>query len=391
MTRNGNSLKRLIDKKSRTIIGLNSGTSADGVDAAVIKVSGCGRQSRIDYLAGATYKFGLKLHDKILRYAEPDFVDGVRWLELDLELAGVFAKAAMKIIKKVGLKPANIDLIGSHGQTIRHLPNNATGPITYQLGDPTRIAIATGMTTVGDFRIADVAAGGQGAPLTPLVNAILFGEVSKPYAVLNIGGIANISVISGKGNAIEIAGADTGPGNMLIDFLMKQLYKAGYDKNGSIASLGTVHHSIIDSLLTGAYFKKPGVKSSGREDFGKVFAGKFLNRCRTRRLSNEDIIATATALTAAAAVSFISLNKLEFTTLLLTGGGAKNRTLVNSLKQSLPGVAIKPVSAYNYPVDYLEAISFAVLANEAICSNKYDLKNVTGSRKLTIAGKICPA
>jgi anhydro-N-acetylmuramic acid kinase len=391
MTRNGNSLKRLIDKKTRTIVGLNSGTSADGVDAAVIRVRGCGRQSNIDYLAGATYKFSSKLRDKILHYAEPEFSDGIKWLELDLELASIFAKSALRIIRKAGLKQSDIDLIGSHGQTIRHLPNHKQGPITYQLGDPTRIAVTTGITTIGDFRIADVAAGGQGAPLTPLVNAILFSKVARPFAVLNIGGIANISIIAGKGKSPIIAGADTGPGNMVIDYLMKKLYHKEYDKGGHIAAMGEVDRSIINSLLAGSFFKKRGVKSAGREDFGKAFADKLLAKCRIRHLTKEDIIATATMLTAAAVANYVSLNKYRFTTMLLTGGGARNRYLVNSFKQLLPGVAIKSVSDYNYPIDYLEAISFAVLANEAICSNKYDLKEVTGSRTPTVAGKICPA
>jgi anhydro-N-acetylmuramic acid kinase len=386
-----NLLKHLIDLKSKTIIGLNSGTSADGVDAAVIKVGSNSYRSNIEYITGATYKFAPKLRAKILRYAEPDFRDGVKWLELDLELAKIFAEAAKKIARKAGLSMTDIDFIGSHGQTIRHLPYDEYGPITHQIGDPGRIAVLTGIATVGDFRIADVATGGQGAPLTPIVNAILFSKLKKPYAVLNIGGIANISVIFGRGRSVVLAGADTGPGNMPVDYLMRKFYRQNFDKDGRIAASGRLNQSLIDTFLTRGFFKRKGVKSAGREDFGRAFAEDFLSRCRKKKITNADIIATASELTTAAVAKFTVMNKLKFNTLLLTGGGAKNRYFIDSLKRLLPGVEIKRVSDYNYPEDYLEAISFAILANEAICSNKYNLRDVTGSRKMVVAGKICQA
>ena len=386
-----NSLKHLISLKSKTIIGLNSGTSADGVDAAVIRISGNGFTSKIEYIAGATYKFNPKMRTRILHYAEPEFHDGVKWLELDLQLAKAFSKAAKKIARKAGLSMADIDLIGSHGQTIRHLPYNEYGPITYQIGDPGRIAVLTGTTTVGDFRIADVSAGGQGAPLTPIVNAILFSRLKKPYAILNIGGIANISVISGRGRGVDLVGADTGPGNMLVDYLIQKLYGKNYDKNGRIAANGRLNQLLINKILSVGFLKRKGVKSAGREDFGRAFAEDFLNRCRKAKMANADIIATASELTTSAVAKFIAMNKLKFNMLLLTGGGAQNSYFIDSLKRLLPGVEIKRVSDYNYPEDYLEAISFAILANEAICSNKYNLKDVTGSRKMVVAGKICQA
>jgi len=379
--------ERKIKLHSKLIIGLNSGTSADGIDTAIIRIKGSGLNSKVEFLCGATYKYRMDLRAEILKCAEPEFRDGVKWLGLNARLIDQFSLTCKKIVKKAGISLEDIDLIGSHGQTIRHLPNTKYGALTYQLADPSGIAVKTGLLTIGDFRVADTVAGGQGAPLTPIVNNILFNDKRKNIAVLNIGGIANITVISNKSS--RLFGCDTGPGNMVIDRLMMRLYNQSYDKSGLIASKGQPDYRLIEKILTEKYYAVKGPKSAGRENYGNTYIESFLRRCRQAKLSKADIISTASFFTAAAVAKCIKINKLAFDSLILTGGGAKNKFIVNGLKSLLTTVEIKSASDYNYPADYLEAISFAVLANEALYSNSYDLSEVTGSGKRCVLGKIC--
>jgi anhydro-N-acetylmuramic acid kinase len=382
-------LKDIIGRKEKFIIGLNSGTSANGIDACLAKISGSGYSSKVEFVAGATYPISREFQTLILKCAEPSFNDASAWLALDIILAEHFAKAAGRIIKKAGLNPEQISLIGSHGQTIRHMPQTKYGTITYQLADPARIAVRTGIITVGDFRVADTAAGGQGAPLTPIVNAILFGKKDRSIGVLNIGGIANITSIKSNRKGHEIFGCDTGPGNMIIDWLTKKLFQAPFDKGGKLASQGKACRAIIDNIIKQKYFAIKGVKSTGREQYGDEFCASFLKSCKKRNLSKYDIMATATQLTAIALSKCCTINGLKFDELLLTGGGAKNLFLKRAIKDELPNSQIDLVNARGYHSDYLEAISFAILANEAICSNRYDLTTITGSAKAVVLGKIC--
>ncbi|MCD6162553.1 MAG: anhydro-N-acetylmuramic acid kinase [candidate division Zixibacteria bacterium] len=382
-------LKDKIKLKQKTIIGLNSGTSADGVDTAIIRISGSGFKSRVKFISGRLYKFDKRLRSKIKKYAEPDYRDAEEWLKLDIELAEFFSKAALKAIKSAGLKTDDIDLIGSHGQTIRHMPDTKWGTITCQLAEPARIAVRTGIITVGDFRVADTAAGGQGAPLTPIVNAILFGQKHKNIGMLNIGGIANITHIAPDKHDYKIFGCDTGPGNMLVDYLTKKLYEKDYDLNGRLALKGKVDYSIIKNMLNRKFFSIKGPKSTGRETFGKAFAKDFLSVCRKKRLNKYDIIAAASQFTIEAVKYCLQINKLNFDEIIISGGGAKNNYFQDALSQAFKQIKITASIDYGFDMDYLEAISFAVLANEALCSNRYRLKNITGAQKAVVLGKIC--
>lgn len=383
------SLKEFLARKSKYIVGLNSGTSADGIDAALIEIKSYGEGSKVRFIKGATYAYNRAFKNKIKRCAESDFDSARAWLELDCELAGLFADAALKLIKSSGIKLSKIALIGSHGQTIRHLPYTKYGTITHQIADPARIAVATGITTVGDFRVADTAAGGQGAPLTPLVNGILFGKLPGISGVLNIGGIANISVIEKKSRKMKIFGCDTGPGNMAIDYLARKLFGRDFDNGGKLASRGLPHWGILKDLLGESFFNRKGPKSAGREEFGAKYAERLYQICKRRNLSKPDIMATATMLTAIAVKRCADINRLRFDRLILTGGGAKNRYLVNGLKNIFIPAECLLVDSLSYPGDYLEAISFAVLANEAVNSNRHVLSEVTGAKKAVVLGKIC--
>jgi anhydro-N-acetylmuramic acid kinase len=384
-------LSSLLKQKSKLIIGLNSGTSADGIDAALVKIDGCGYSSKITLIEGYTYPYPFGMKSQIRRYAESNFDSARAWLQLDVILAELFARAAICIIKKSGQRIEKISLIGSHGQTIRHLPKTKLGAITHQLADPARIAALTGITTVGDFRVADTASGGQGAPLSPIANAILFSKLGKQLAVLNIGGIANISVISHKHKRISFFGCDTGPGNMVIDYLARRLYRKDYDRGGKLAAAGLPNRRIVNNYLAQDFYHIKGPKSVGREDYGNAFAERFLSACNRFKLSENDIIATASMLTAMAAHQCVKINGLKFEKLILAGGGSHNHFIANVLRQLLDPIPIVIADDAGYPADYLEAISFAILANEAINSNRYDLSAVTGSRGPIVLGKICQA
>jgi len=382
-------LKDKLRLKEKVIVGLNSGTSADGIDAAIIRVTGSGYKSKVMFIAGKTYKFNSKFKSRLKKYAEPGFKDGEKWLELDVELADHFAMAAMRIIKLAGMKVNNIDLIGSHGQTIRHKPGTKWGTITCQLGDPSRIAVKTGIITIGDFRISDTSAGGEGAPLTPIVNAILFRNEKKKIGTLNIGGIANITLVKSNRGDCRISGCDTGPGNMLIDYSAKKLFNREYDRHGRLAAKGTADYSIIKKILSRKFFSIKGPKSTGREAFGNVFGERFLYQCCKKGLTKYDIMATASMITIEAVRRCCQVNKFSFNELILAGGGAENHYLKDELSKLFPITKITTSDDYGIPSDCLEAISFAILANEALCSNSYNLKNVTGAKKAVISGKIC--
>ncbi len=382
-------LKNLLSLKSKYIIGLNSGTSADGIDAALVRVDGSGESCKVQFIKGATCSYARSFKNRIKHYADKDFDSARAWLELDILLAESFAKAAIRLIESAGLEPDKISLIGSHGQTIRHMPQTRYGSITHQIADPARIAVLTGITTVGDFRVADTAAGGQGAPLTPIVNGILFGKLPGISGVLNIGGIANISVIQKKRGRTELFGCDTGPGNMVIDYLAKKLFNKEFDKGGMFARRGLPHWGIVKGLMEEHFFNRVGPKSAGREEFGAKYAERFYQICKRRNLSKPDILATATIFTAIAVKRCVDINRLRFARLILTGGGAKNRYLANGLKNIFIPAECVIVDSLGYPGDYLESISFAVLANEAVNSNRHDLCAVTGAKKAVVLGKIC--
>ncbi len=382
-------LSVLTSKKRRYIIGLNSGTSADGIDAALVRIDGSGYGCRVKLIFGKKFRFKRGLSELIKRCAQPEFDSAIEWQKLSLILADEFTRAARAMIKAAASFGVEVDLIGSHGQTIRHLPAPGTSTITVQLGDPQRLAVAVGIPTVGDFRIADIAAGGQGAPLTPIVNALLFGKIPGNLAVLNIGGIANITVIERTGSRLKIHGCDCGPGNMVIDYFARRLFGKPYDRDGRLAGRGTPDRQIIRQVLGRRFFGLKGPRSAGREMFGDKFCDRFESACRRAGLGDYDILATATSLSAQAVIESIALNRWKFDTLILTGGGARNRRLTGEIGSRMR-CKLKFADDFGYPAEFLEAVSFAVLANEAVAGNRYDLSMVTGAKKAVVLGKICP-
>jgi anhydro-N-acetylmuramic acid kinase len=384
-------------KKSLRVAGLMSGTSADGVDAAIIDIRG--RDVRV--LAFETYPYRAALRDEVLRLCRPESARLDAICHYNHLLGEVFAEAVVRLCGESGIRLDSIDLIGSHGQTIYHNPNGGRYAgrgirSTLQIGEPSVIAQRTGITTVADFRPRDMAAGGEGAPLVPYADYILFSDATLTRAVQNIGGIANVTFLpllndtQGPGNVMAF---DTGPGNMVIDGVMRLTTKAkrAYDRGGAMAGKGTVDESLLREMLRHPFFRRRPPKSTGREQFGQQYCEWLYDRARRKGLMPEDIVATATAFTASTIASayrrFLPAMPDE---MILCGGGAHNATLVRMLQSGLEGVRIRSTDEFGIDVDAKEAVSFAILAYATIQGVPNNLPRVTGASEPVVLGKIVP-
>jgi anhydro-N-acetylmuramic acid kinase len=374
--------------KSKIVIGLMSGTSHDGVDAAVARISGSGIGARVELLKVSRTPYPKALRDKVSN-AFTGTAENI--CKLNFELGEFFAKAALKAIREAGLTLESVDLIGSHGQTVYHIPGGPGRPgSTLQIGDGSVIAARTGVTTVSDFRPADIAAGGQGAPLVPYADWVLFRKPGKILAVQNIGGISNVTVVPER--LEDVIGFDTGPGCSLIDEAVKIMSsgKLTYDKDGKIASSGEVIAGMLQDLLHTPYFKKKPPKSTGREQFGAMLVEELLKKYR--REKEEDIVCTLTALTAESV--FLAYKKFVFPRtcidrVLLAGGGARNKFLVKLLRERFGSLPVGFTDDASIPSQARESLAFAVLANETISGRPSNVPGATGARRQAILGKIC--
>lgn len=314
---------------------------------------------------------------------------------LNSSLGEIFADACQRLIKGAQKKGLDVDLIGSHGQTIWHAPNpgpffGMTAAGTLQLGDPAYIAALTGVTTIGDFRVTDLALGGQGAPLVCFADQVLFGSYGRSVGVLNLGGIANITVIDDRGEAIMAF--DTGPASVLIDEAMRLLFNQEFDSNGSIASSGTVQQKLLSSLTNHPYLALAPPKTTGREIFGRTFAAQYINDWQAADVSPEDIVATLTAFTAASVASAYTnfiLPRQKLTRLVLGGGGADNNTLVAMLAERWPDkLEILGHEDFGVSAKFKEALLFALLAYTTYFEIPNNVPACTGAKRKVCLGKI---
>jgi anhydro-N-acetylmuramic acid kinase len=381
-------------------IGLMSGTSLDGMDAALVEVtrrSSRGRAATPGYgarlRAFTTLRYPRALHAEIAYVAHGGSVDAARIARLDGELARRAALAARAVCRRAGVAPGSVRVVGSHGQTVFHGPAAGAGRLTLQLASPARIANLTGITTVGDFRTADVTAGGEGAPLMPIVHRMLFSHPRRTRAVQNVGGIGNVTWLAPRGE--RCVAFDTGPGVMVIDAVTNAVTdgRLRFDRGGRIAARGRVDERLLSRLLADPYFRRKPPKSTGREHFGSSFARTLLARGRQMRLTGPDIIATATAFTAASIADqyarFLSpLGRLD--EVWLAGGGARNPALSSMLVERLHPARVGPIEAIGGHGEALEAIGFALLAVAALDGVDFDLSSVTGSRRRVRLGVIAP-
>jgi len=390
-------LYSLVKKKNRLVVGLMSGTSADGIDACLVRIENTKRNLKAEPLGCKTYKFPQELQQKIIQISDPTYQNLDEILRFNMVLGEYFAKAVFSVAKAFGYEINEIDLIGSHGQTVRHLPDwekkfSREIRATLQIGEPSVIASKTGVITVGDFRTSDMAHEGQGAPLTPYVHYLLFGDKRISRMVVNIGGIANVTVLPKRGKADDIFAFDSGPGNMIVDNLTKKSFNRNFDKHGKIASSGKVNFDLLNRLKKNNYFSKKPPKSCGRENFGEEFVSKILNWAKKLRMKPEDIINTVSELSVwsifDAYEKFVK-PKIKLNQILLCGGGAHNKYFLKRLKLLFHPIKVISVQELGVDPDFLEAISFAILANQTIEGKPVSFKKTTGAKKSGVLGKIC--
>jgi anhydro-N-acetylmuramic acid kinase len=411
-----NNIARLAAKDKLRVAGLMSGTSADGVGAAIVDIRG--RHVRVR--AFDTFPYPASVRREILSLCRPETARLDRICHYNHVLGEILADAVIRLCEQSGIARHSIDLIGSHGQTIFHSPRGErfSGRLvrsTLQIGEPCRIAERTGITTVADFRPRDMAAGGEGAPLVPYADAVLVRDERLCRAVQNIGGIANVAFLpagrvgythrssqDGKGRRMagtahpaneDVLAFDTGPGNMVIDGMMRLITKGQrqYDRGGRVAARGEVHERLLQEMLRHPFFRRRPPKSTGREEFGQQYCEWFYDKARRGRLMPEDMVATATAFTAASIAQayrrFLPRLPEE---MILCGGGAHNATLVRMLQGRLAGVTIRATDEFGISVDAKEAVSFALLAYATIRGVANNVPRATGADGPVVLGKIVP-
>ncbi len=374
----------------RLAIGLMSGTSMDGVDVALVKIEGSFINTKVELLDFKTYPIDEDIKEKIISQLDEKTSNIKIITSLNFELAEMFARHVKQLLKDHNLKSSDIDFVASHGQTIYHLPEKEGNliPSTLQLGDGSVLANKLKITTISNFRTADMALGGQGAPLVPYVDYCLFSSKEKGRIMLNIGGIANITYLKQGGSLEDVIAFDTGPGNMIINYLTEQLYQKPYDEDGLIARSGKVIDSLLEKLLKDDYFKKLPPKSTGREYFGKEYAKKVLNDYKNSK--KEDLIATLTHFTAKTIADgcLLASNNLDGYELIASGGGANNLYLMELIQNYLKQVRVYTTNDFNLDVDVKEALAFVILGNETLNGKPSNVKSATGAKEYTILGQI---
>ncbi len=375
------------DKKIR-VAGLMSGTSADGIDVAIVDIAG----DRVRLLAFGMVPYRTAIRRKIFDLFNPATARVDEICRMNFVLGELFAQALLEIARKNRIPPASIHLIGSHGQTIYHLPDENV-PSTLQIGEPSVIAERTGITTVADFRPRDMAAGGQGAPLVPLADYILFHDRRKNRALQNIGGIANVTYLPAGGAIDDILAFDTGPGNMIVDRVTALIThgRKTFDEGGKLSARGRVHESLLAELMRHRYFRRLPPKTTGRELFGVQFTDDLYRQSIQKKISPPDLLATVTAFTARSiADAYKRFLPGPIDELILCGGGSWNKTLSAMLQSELPGVKFLSMNDFGIDPDAKEAVSFALLAYATIHGTAGNVPSATGARKPVVLGKIIP-
>jgi anhydro-N-acetylmuramic acid kinase len=390
-------------RKSRPmlVLGLMSGTSADGIDVALARISGAPPRLQTDLLDHAALKFPSAIRKEILRVAEQQPIAARELSQLNFRLGAVFADAALAACRKFRVVPRRLALIGSHGQTIFHqgAPVKYLGlptASTLQIGELSVIAARTGITTVGDFRPADIAVGGQGAPLVPYADYLLYRHAKLGRVSLNLGGIANVTVLPAAARPSDMLAFDTGPANMGIDALVAH-FTAGrlrFDKDARLATRGRSIPAILDDLLRDPYLKLAPPKSTGREYFGSGYSERLIALGRRHRAKPNDLIRAATIFTALSIVDALNrfvLPRHKIHQLIVSGGGAKNPLIMVQLAAALAEIEIVSSAQIGVPEDAKEAYAFALLAYETLHQRPSNIPSATGAHRAAILGKICYA
>ncbi len=362
-------------------IGLMSGTSLDGIDAVAVRF-----EPHFQLIETHSEALPESLNQNIRSLLAPGDNEIDRLGMLDLELGNAFAQASNNLLTKCHLVPADVCAIGSHGQTIRHRPEHN---FTLQSGDPNTIAEHTGIMTVADFRRRDMAAGGQGAPLVPAFHNALFRSPDTNRVIVNIGGMANLTVLPADPEA-DVLGYDTGPGNVLMDSWINEHQQRTYDKNGEWAAQGKVIPQLLEQMLSLPFFHEPAPKSTGREQFNLVWIQRMLSLLDLAPNST-DVQTTLAELTATSIAMAIRSHGLDKAEVYLCGGGSHNQHLQQRIQTLLPNYSVTTTAALNLHPDWVEAVAFAWLAKQTLDDLPGNMPTVTGASGHRILGAIYPA
>ncbi len=389
-------LIQLTSKQQRLAIGLMSGTCTDGIDAALVQISGSGIHTKVQLIDFITISYENELRGALLQIASGNFGGSYEISKMNFLLGKLSANACLSVCKKANILPSMIDFIGSHGHTIYHQPieeeyfgQKITS--TLQIGEAAVISETMKCPVIADFRVRDMAAGGLGAPLVPYSEFLLYSEAGQNIALQNIGGIGNITFLPASGDMEHTLAFDTGPGNMIIDSLVSIFtnMQQTYDVGGNIAASGTVHDELLNWLLKDPYVYAKPPKTTGREYYGVSFVDKLCQKAASYHLSFPDIIATATMFTAKA----IEINVLQNlpklpSKLIVGGGGSQNNTLMKFIAESLPMCKVMTNEDIGFDSNAKEAVAFAILANETIFGNTNNVPSATGASHAVVMGKI---
>ena len=366
----------------RIFIGLMSGTSLDGIDAVAVSF-----QNALPTLLGAvTTRFPADIQQSLQGLCIPGDNEIERMGEMDIVLAHEFARAVKDLLSQSGLTTKDITAIGNHGQTVRHRPNQKF-PFTLQIGDPSVLAELTGIVTVADFRRADMAAGGQGAPLVPAYHAHLFQDEEIDRVIVNIGGIANLTWLPALCKSDKLLGYDTGPGNILMNLWIQEQLNRAYDDRGQLAASGNINAPLLQACITDPFFQLSPPKSTGREYFNLDWLKRKLDVLGST-LSSSDVQATLCELSARTIADSIKKSAPTVNEIYICGGGVHNTHLVDRIKELIPDVLIDSTEALGTNPDYVEAITFAWLAQQTLVRRPGNLPEVTGAARGKILGGI---
>lgn len=369
------------------VIGLMSGTSLDGIDISLVDI----KDDRISELAFESFEISDELKNKILLCCDVEKSNVAMLCSLNVELGNFFGHSVNRFLKLHSIDYKDILCIGSHGQTVYHQTKNENGLLrsTLQIGEPAEIAYITKIPVISSFRAKDIAAGGQGAPLVPYSEYLIYSSKQKSRALQNIGGIGNVTYLKKDGSLDDVFAFDTGPGNMIVDSLMRNLYNKPYDKNGDIARQGKPIEDLLNEFMSMEYISQSPPKSTGRELFGEQFVKRILSKSA---YSAEDLVHTATLFTAKSISynykKFIIDKGFEIDEMIISGGGSHNKALIEMLKKELKGIDVMIQEDIGFSSDAKEATAFAVLANESMNRRFGNAKTATGASESVVLGSI---
>jgi len=375
-----------------TAVGLMAGTSMDGIDAALVEIAGSGTEAAVAFRGSCRVDYPVEVRERLMRVAHGESAPAGEISDLDFVVGGLFADAAVCCVDRLGVRLEEIDVVASHGQTIFHRgePDGSAPASTLQIGEAAIIARRTGAVVVSDFRTADMAAGGQGAPLVPYFDFIFLRDADRCRAVQNIGGIANVTYLPAGCSLDGVIAFDTGPGNMLIDSAVSHFTggRQTCDVDGRIAALGKVNNTLLGRLLEHPFYDRRPPKSAGREQFGARYLAEVLSMSEAKTLAPEDIVATLTALTAESiARSYRRFLPSGIDEMIVSGGGAANPVLVDLIERAV-GLPVRKFDDFGIPSAAKEAVAFALLASETLRGVPSNVPSATGAKHPTTLGKV---